>query len=267
MTGEPESEPSSRTYVRALERGLVTIKALGDYPDGASLSDIASQIGLDRATTRRFLLTLCHLGYVRQVKRRFYLAPRVLELGLSYFAAVPVWEAAQPFLDSYCEETRGTISIGVLDDTEVVYVARAQSKRSVYAINVTVGSRFPCYSTSLGRVLLAWRTPEEIADIFARIEIKARTPNTLTTPADIEAALATVRQRDYAISNEETELGIRSIAIPLRNRHGMVVAALNTSFQVSYATAVDLTETYLPALRDVAGKIEALNLLPGKPDM
>jgi len=263
VSEKAETGKSSATHVRALERGIEVIKALGEFSDGATLSDIAAVVELDRATARRFLLTLTQLGYVRQDRRRFYLAPKIIELGLSYFATMPVWEASQPFLDHYCEESRGTISVGVLDDTEVVYVARAQSKRSVYAINVAVGSRFPVYSTSLGRVLLAWLPRETVDDVFSRTEIIARTPHTIINLEKIHEELARIRQQNYAISDEETELGIRSVAIPLRNRAGSVVAALNTSFHVSSASLEDLLNIYLPALRDVASKIEALNLLPG----
>lgn len=264
MSADEQSGTTNKAYVRSLERGLVTIRALGEFPDGATLSEVSAKVDLDRATTRRLLLTLVDMGYVRQDKKQFVLAPRVLELGFSYFSSMPVWEAAQPFLDSYCETTLGTISIGVLDNAEVIYVARAQSRRSVYAINVTVGSRFPCYSTSMGRVLLSGLPNEQIAEILGSIELKARTPNTTVSLGDLMASIENVRDLGYAISNEETEIGIRSIAVPLRNRKGDIAAALNTSFQVSYATTAELVETYLPQLRDVAAKIEALNMLPSR---
>ncbi len=264
MTAKDATGTTSKAYVRSLERGLVTIRALAGFPDGATLSEVAAEVDLDRATTRRLLLTLVGMGYVRQDKKQFVLAPRVLELGFSYFTARPVWEAAQPYLDKYCDETLGTISIGVLDAGEVIYLARAQSRRSVYAINVAVGSRFPCYSTSMGRILLADLPHEDIAEILSRVDLRPRTPHTRVSLDEITASLEQVRELGYAISDEETEVGIRSIAIALRNRAGETAAALNTSFQVSYASREDLVETYLPRLRDVARDVEALNMLPSR---
>ena len=155
MAPDDVKNESNRSHVRSLARGLDTLKALGTVTDGATLSDIAAIVDLDRATTRRFLLTLCDLGYVRQSKKRFYMAPKVLELGYAYFSTMSKWDAIQPILNEFCDQTLGTISIGVQDSDEVIYVARAQSHRSVYAINVTVGSRFPIYSSSIGRIILA----------------------------------------------------------------------------------------------------------------
>lgn len=262
MPKDEANSDSARSHVRALARGLDTLKALGTVPEGASLSDIAAIVDLDRATTRRFLLTLCDLGYARLHKKRFYLAPKVLELGFSYFSTMSRWDAIQPLLNEYTERTMGTISIGVRDGMEVIYMARAQSKRSVYAINVTVGSRFPLYSTSMGRILISELPENEVRAILADLSLDARTPLTVTDPDRILANLADVRKNGYSISDQETEMGIRSIAIPLRDRSGAIIAALNTSVTANHTSADDLVTQFLPSLRETAGQLEPLMWIP-----
>lgn len=249
---------AKRPIVRALARGLDTLKALGSVgSDGASLSDVAAIAKLDRATTRRSLLTLVELGYARANGKRFVLAPKVLELGFSYFSSMPVWERVQPILNDYSEKSRGAFSIGVLDDGEVVYVARAQSRRAVYSINVSVGSRFPAYCSSIGRVLLAGLHDAQVASVLKSIDLVKRTPHTRIKIKEIMADIAEVRAKGYSISDQETELGVSSIAVPIFDRSGSVIAGLNTSAPASLASAASLRREYLPLLRQAAEQCQA----------
>lgn len=256
MTPDDVKNESNRSHVRALARGLDTLKALGTVTEGATLSDIAAIVDLDRATTRRFLLTLCDLGYVRQSKKRFYMAPKVLELGYAYFSTMSKWEAIQPILNEFCDRTLGTISIGVQDGDEVIYVARAQSNRSVYAINVTVGSRFPIYSSSIGRIILAGRSDADLRHYLSTIDLVKRTPHTVTDIDEFMAGINRIREQGYSISDQETELGVRSIAIPIHGRDGGVVAGLNSSVATTFASVEDLVTRFLPLLRETAQQIE-----------
>lgn len=255
----PHVKPAAdRSHVRALARGLEILKALGEMTsDGATLSGVAAVVNLDRATARRFLLTLTELGYVRTNGKQFFLSPKVLELGYAYFTSMPVWERVQPLLNAISESQQGAVSIGVFDGKDVVYVARAQNRRSVYTLNVSVGSRFPIYSSSIGRVLLAGMTDDEVKAILKRGEIVKRTPKTRTKMGDLMDEIARVRKQGYAIADEETEMGVRSIAVPIVDPRGCVVAGLNASVQSSVADGKELVHDSLPLLRRAVEQIEA----------
>ena len=249
---------AERSYVRALARGLDIIRALStSAADGASLSEVAAIVKLDRATARRFLLTLAEIGYVRTNGKQFFLLPKVLELGFSYFSSIPLWERIQPVLNEVSEKFQGAVSIGVLDGSEVVYVARAQNRRSVYTLNVNVGSRFPIYSSSIGRVLLSGMTEDDAKAILKRIDLVKRTPKTRTKIADILAEAATARKQGYCIADEETETGIRSIAVPIFDRSGKIMAGFNASVQASVANSRALVNDQLPLLQAAVGQIQA----------
>lgn len=248
----------ARSYVRALARGLEILKALGTLTeDGGTLSDVAAIVKLDRATTRRVLLTLAEVGYVRTNGKQFYLAPKVLELGYAYFAAMPVWERVQPILNTLTEKQSGAVSIGVFDGQDVIYVARAQNRRSVYTLNVNVGSKFPIYSSSIGRILLSGMSDEDVKALLMRTEIVKRTPKTLTKITDILNEVAAVRKQGYCLSDEETELGIRSIAVPIFDKQHKVIAGMNASMQSGAADNRTLVSEFLPLLREAATQVQA----------
>lgn len=249
---------NDRSYVRALARGLEILKALGTWTaDGATLSDVAALVKLDRATARRFLLTLSEIGYVTTDGKRFALAPKVLELGFSYFSAMTVWERVQPILDDLSEKQKGAVSIGVIDGKEVVYVARAQNRRSVYTLNVSVGSRFPIYSSSIGRILLSGMDDQDIKAFLKQVDLVKRTPKTISKLGDIMNEVARVRKLGYCISDEETEVGIRSIAVPVFGRDGKIIAGFNASVQSSVADKRALVSEFLPLLKAGAVQVQA----------
>ena len=250
-----EERPRSADYVQSLERGLAVIRAFDAEHRELGLSDVARRTGLSRAAVRRFLLTLVSLGYVHVSDGRFSLRPRVLELGYAYLSGLSLPEVAQPHLETLVATVNESSSLSVLDDTEIVYVARVPTRR-IMSITLTVGTRLPAFATSMGRVLLAG-LPE--AECEARLERSGRTalsPHTITDPVALRAALARVRVEGYAAVDQELEEGLRSLAVPIRDGSGTVVAALNVPVHASRGTMATLRRDFLPPARRAAAAIE-----------
>ncbi len=237
-------------FVGSLAKGLSVIEAFRAERPRLAISDVAEATGLDRATARRCLLTLLQLGYADYDGKFFTLTPRVLRLGMGALAAMPLAQLVQPWLDQLSEQIGQSTSVAILDDTEIVYIARAAQRR-VMSIGLMPGSRLPAHCTSMGRVLLA-ALPE--AEARARVEaadLSPRTPLSLTEPEEIMARIAEARAKGYALIDQEVELGLRSIAVPLYGAQGRVVAALNTGVAAVQAGAEDLVTLYLPGLLKV----------------
>jgi IclR family pca regulon transcriptional regulator len=230
---------------------------------GLTLSEVARETGLARAVARRFLLTLQDLGYVRADDRRFSLTPRVLELGYSFLSSLSLPEIAQPHLRDLVGVVDESSSVSVLDGTDVVYVAREPTRR-IMTVHISVGTRFPAYATSMGRVLLAGLDPEALADFLARTELEALTELTLTDPAALTEVIEQVREQGWALVDQELEAGLRSIAVPLRDGRGTVLAAVNLSAHASRTPIEVMREGMLPALQRTAAAIER-DLAAGQP--
>jgi IclR family pca regulon transcriptional regulator len=243
-------------FVRSLDRGLAVIRAFDAEHPKLQLSEVARATGLSRAAARRFLLTLVQLGYVRMEGRDFALRPRVLELGYSYLSALTLPEVAQPHLEALVERTSESSSISVLDGDEVVYVARVHTKR-IMTVMIAIGTRFPAYATSMGRVLLAALPADELAAYLARAELTPLTRHSVRGPAELEAALALVRSQGFALVDEELEEGLRSAAAPVYNRDGVVVAAVNLSVSASRTSLQQLADEFVPHLLDTAAQISS----------
>jgi IclR family pca regulon transcriptional regulator len=242
-------------FVQSLARGLAVIRAFDvDHPY-LSLSDVARATGLTRAAARRFLLTLVDLGYVRSDGRLFALRPRVLELGFSYLSSLALPEVVQPHLEALVAQVHESSSLCVLDEGDIVYVARVPTRR-IMTVGITVGTRFPAYATSMGRVLLADLPVDELDAYLAETELRALTPKTITRPDQLRATLSRVASRGFALVDQELELGLRSMAVPVQLR-GRVVAALNVSMHVSRGSADAARRELLPGLRAAADAIEA----------
>jgi len=250
---EAPPPPRDRQFVQSLERGLSVIRALS-APEPQTLSDVARATGLTRAASRRFLLTLQQLGYVHLDGTRFQLTPQVLELGYAYLSSLTLPEVAQPHLEKLVDEIHESSSVSVLDGTDVVYVARVPTRR-IMRVAISVGTRFPAYATSMGRVLLAGLEPEALADVLDRTELMALTPETIHEAGALHAELDRVRDDGYALVDQELEAGLRSIAAPIRGRSGAVVAAINVSAHATRPVE-DVIDTLLPPLLATAGAIE-----------
>jgi IclR family pca regulon transcriptional regulator len=252
------TEPDARGahFVQSLERGLAVIRAFhADTPE-LTLSDVARATGLTRAAARRFLLTLLDLGYVRTDGRLFSLTPRVLELGYSYLSSISLPEVAVPHLERLVTEVHESSSVSVLDGDDVVYVARIPTSR-IMAVSINVGTRFPAYATSMGRVLLAGLPDDELTAYLGRTQLRRLTPKTITSPKALAAELARVRAQGWALVDQELEEGLRAIAAPIRDRSGKVVASANVSAHASRTSPDDIRRDLLPPLLATAARIEA----------
>ncbi|NUO44929.1 MAG: helix-turn-helix domain-containing protein [Streptomyces sp.] len=243
-------------FVRSLERGLAVIRAFdADHPE-LTLSEVARASELTRAAARRFLLTLADLGYVHADGRTFRLTPRVLELGYSYLAGFSLAQIAEPHLEQLVERTRESSSLCVLDGDEIVYVARVPARRIMTAA-ITVGTRFPAHVTSVGRVILAHLPAEKRELVLSRADLRALTPRTIVSVALLRAELDRVRGQGYAVVDQELEEGLRSVAAPVRDRDGEVVAAVNIPVHASRNTVASVRRDLLPHLLDTVAGIEA----------
>lgn len=247
---------ASPDYVQSLARGLAVIKAFDADNPRLTLSDVARATGLTRATARRFLLTLTELGYVRTDGSHFWLTPRVLELGYSYLSALSLPEVARPHLEALAGRVHESTSVSVLDGDDVVYVARVPVNR-IMTVTITLGTRFPAYATSMGRVLLAGLPDRDLDGYLARAEFAPITGNTVRTVAQLRAELAEVRRNGYCIVDQELEEGLRSLAAPIRDASGAVVAAVNISTHAARYPLDTLRDTLIPALVATADAISS----------
>ena len=243
-----------RDLMGGLMKGLKVLEAFTADHTRLSISEAAEASGLDRATTRRCLLTLAETGYATYDGKFFTLTPRVLRLGTGSLAAMPLPRIVQPILDRLSDDIGESTSVSILDDAEIVYVARAAQKR-VMSIALMPGSRLPAYCTSMGRVLLAALDPDAARRVLEASARLKRTEKTLTDVDDIMQALSTVRAQGYAINEQEVEIGLRSLAVPLVNARGQTVAALNVGLAASGEAAETQAERFLPALMKVKAEL------------
>jgi IclR family transcriptional regulator, pca regulon regulatory protein len=245
-------------FVQSLARGLGVITAFDAQHPRMTLSDVARRTGLTRATARRFLLTLEELGYVRTDGRLFELTPVVLQLGYSYLSSQALPALAAPHLETLSARVEESTSASVLDGADIVYVARVSTHR-IMTVAIAVGTRFPAHATSMGRVLLAGLEPEQLAAYFRTARLERLTPHTLTDRAGLEADLRRVRAQGWALVDQELEIGLRSVAAPVTDGTGRVVAAVNVSMRVGMpgASAGDPVGDVVPPLLECARRISA----------
>ncbi|MEO5875098.1 MAG: IclR family transcriptional regulator C-terminal domain-containing protein [Streptosporangiaceae bacterium] len=243
-------------FLQSLDRGLAVLHALGSVPGGRTLSEAAAVTGLPRATARRAVLSLEQLGYVAAGGRRFVLLPRVLDLGYAALSGSSFEEVARPHLVRLVTDVRDSASMSVLDGTDIRYVVRIPTVR-IMRVEITVGTRFPAYATSMGRVLLAGLPREQAAARLAATDVRTLTSFTRTGPREILAALAAAAEEGFALVDQELEEGLRSLSVPVRARDGRVVAAINVASHAGRSTPAETLERLLPALRATAAAIEA----------
>jgi IclR family pca regulon transcriptional regulator len=240
-----------REFVQGLERGLAVIRSFSPEAPSLSIAQVAQRTGLTRAAARRYLKTLEVLGYVVQDADRFSLTPRLLDLGFTYLSTLDVTSVVQPFMEQVTDRLHESCSVSVLDNHDVVYVARRAANR-IMSINLAVGSRLPAHATSMGKVLLAHLPPGELEHYFESVEREPLTENTITEERALRAVLEEVRENGWAIANEESELGVRSVAAPLVGRGGEVHAAINVSAHAARVSLQQLKREYLPVLLEAA---------------
>lgn len=249
-------EGTGPDFIEALARGLEVIAAFPAGRSTLSLTEIATATGLARPTARRILLTLTELGYVRASDGAFALTPRVLDLGVAYVRSQGLWDLARPHMAELCARTHESCSVAQLDGSDVVYVARVAVPKIV-GLSVQVGTRFPALPTSLGKVLLAALPAAELEAVLAQPTRSGLVARWQPDRAERDAALREVRARGWALTDEQLALGIRSVAAPLRDGSGRVVAALNVNTHAAETPLQRLLDEHLPLLLATAGEISA----------
>ena len=262
MPAKPSTEPR-REVMAGLAKGLQVLLALGQQSRGLTLSEVAALARLPAATARRCLHTLEELGYVTRAGRSFLLRPKVLELGAAYLHAMNVEALAQAHLERLARETGDSAALSVLDGVDIVYIARA-SVRTLVRLEAHVGSRFPAYPTSMGRVLLAGLSPEGLRKYFAEASFRALTEHTLTQRAQLTRRIDDCRRNGYAAVADELAYGVVAVAVPVLDEAGRVVAALNSSSHSKKVSAAELVRQRLGTLQQISRQISGeLRRVPG----
>lgn len=240
--------------VQSLSRGLSVIRAFDAEHPRQTLAQVAEATGLARATTRRFLHTLVAEGFALTDGTLFWLTPKTLELGYSYLSSLGLPAIAQPHLVRLSSKLNESCSVCVLDDGDVVYIARAATN-SIMSVNITIGTRFPAYATAMGRVMLAGLSPVELDGYLAAASLDPRTPTTITDVSELREVISTVYEQGYSLVDQELEMGLRSIACPIYNAAGEVTAAVNVPAHAARYQPDHMVERLLPSLRDTAAAI------------
>jgi IclR family transcriptional regulator, pca regulon regulatory protein len=245
----------SRDYVQSLARGLVVLRAFDGAHVRLKLGDIAARTDLSRAAARRLVLTLQHLGYVRSVDGEYALSPRVLELGFGYLGSLNLTDLAQPLLEDLARKVNQSSSMAMLDGQSIVYVLRVPGRR-IMSVTLGVGARLPAFSASMGRVLLSGLSDAQLDRWLGQCKPVKYTPHTVTDLHRLRRIVLDVRSQGYAYIEQELELGLCSIAVPVRNADGRISTAINVSMPYHPDASQQAIETILPSLLLTAAAIE-----------
>lgn len=252
-----ESAPApSPEFVQSLGRGLAVIRAFDAQHRRLTLTEVAKLTDLTRATARRFLLTLVELGYVASDGSVFWLTPQVLQLGYSYLSSLSLNEIATPHIEALVRQVGESSSMAILDDDDIVYVARVPVSR-IMTVFITVGTRFPAYATSMGRVLLAGLTDRELKEYLKRVALAPLTERTVSSRTALKHEIDRVRRDGYCIVDQELEKGLRSLAAPVHDQSGAVVAAINISTQAARYSAAQVRRELVTPLVHAAQAISS----------
>jgi IclR family pca regulon transcriptional regulator len=241
--------------VQSLVKGLAVIQAFNKHQPMMTLSEVANSTGFSRAASRRFLLTLVMEGYAKQEGKLFSLTAKILDLGFSYLSSQNIWLFGKPLMEQLVEQLNDSCSAAVLEGNDVVYVARVATTTRIMSIGLNVGTRLPAFATSLGRVLLAELTDPALNNFLSHCKVKQYTDHTSTDIPQLITLIKQVKKQGYSIVDEELELGLTSVAVPVRDNKGNVVAALSISTHASQMDTQHRVLTILPALQLCADKI------------
>lgn len=251
-------------FSQSLERGLSIMGAFSERQPLLGIADLARAVELNKSTTFRYVSTLARLGYLRQdpETRKYTLGPRVVDLGFAAINSMEITRVAARFLQTLADETGHTVSMAVLDGTDIVYVDRRRSSRAgplALDLNLHVGSRLPAYCTAMGKVLLAHRDPGTLRALLERTDLARRAPRTITAREQLTLALGRIRETGVAVNDEELAPGLRALAVPVRARSGEVVAAINVAVYLSISTATveSMHRLYEQPLRRTAQEISS----------
>jgi IclR family pca regulon transcriptional regulator len=253
----PGTALEKRDWIAGLEKGLSVIEAFDDANPRMTASQAGERCGMTRTATRRYLLTLAHLGYVATDGKLFWLTPRVLRLGQSYLESARLPRIVQPFLQRVTSGTHEVAYVSVMDGDDVVYIARNGSNRSMNT-GFVLGSRVPAQVTAAGLLMLAMREREGLEDWLAFHELKTYTSYTLTSKDRLREQLARIREQGWAVSEQQLELTYRGVAVPLIDRQGELVGALNVTMPIGQESTDDAVARVLPVLQETARALRNL---------
>jgi IclR family pca regulon transcriptional regulator len=256
-TEESATGPLKRDLVAGLEKGLSVITAFDQERPRLTISEVAVRTGLTRAAARRYLLTLSHLGFVTQDRKMFALTPKVLRLGQSYMNSARLPRIIEPELFKLAQAVKEASAAGVLDGAHAICIAASSAGRTLSS-SLQPGVRVPAHCTAIGRVLLAALHPDDLDDWLAARELEAVTPQTVTDRQQLQREIERVRERGYALVDQEFETGLRSIAVPLKNYRGETVAALNLCVQAARLSMEQIVELGLAPLLQVQAHLRML---------
>jgi IclR family transcriptional regulator, pca regulon regulatory protein len=246
-------------FMASLARGLAVIRAFTQQRRHLTIAQLSQRTAIPRAAVRRCLYTLSMLGYVGSEDGRTYaLRPRILALGHAYLSSTPLVYAVQPLLDQITSLLHESSSLAVLEGDEILYIARSSTTTRLMSIDLGIGSRLPAYCTSMGRVLLAGLSAAEIDLYLSRVKLVKLTTRTVSTADELKAALNAIRRDGYAVVDQELEIGLRSIAVPVSDRDGRSVAAINIGTQSSRVSVAEMESKFLPPLRAAAHELGLL---------
>jgi len=241
LSGDPN-------FMTSLARGLAVINAFQERKRHLTIAQISHRTEIPRAAVRRCLYTLMKLGYVTTDGRTYSLLPKVLTLGHAYLSSTPLAVSAQPHLDRLSEQLHEACNLATLEGEQILYIARSAVPQRLISVDLSVGSRLPAYCTSMGRVLLAALDDDALQEYLQQAELQAKTSRTLHTPEALWECLMQVRQQGWCIVDQELEQGLRSLAVPVRDSSGRVLAAMNVSTHAGRATIADLEKRFLPLM-------------------
>jgi IclR family pca regulon transcriptional regulator len=251
---EALTDPS---FMTSLARGLAVVRAFSDQRRSLTIAQISHRTGIPRAAVRRCLYTLKQLGYADSEANNFFLKPKILTLGYSYLSSTPLAISAQPYLNNVSRQLNESCSLAVLEENEVLYVARSATSR-IMSVALNTGSRLPAFCTSLGRVILANLSELELEKYLQSVTLRAYTDKTVVSPVRLREILQQVREQEYALVEEELEVGLQSIAVPVRGASGAVHAALNVGAQATRVSTEQMIRDFLPVLQKVASELSVL---------
>lgn len=257
MSGTDSTEPLARDLIAGLDKGLQVIEAFDQERSRLTITEVAERTGLTRAAARRYLITLVHLGYARQQDKLFWLSPKVLRLGQSYLHSARLPRIVQPLLYRLAYSLGEAASVGILEEDELVCVAAVSAGR-VVSTTLQPGTRVPAFCTASGRVMLASLPPAQVAEYLARLRPEALTEHTIVSKERLALEIDRSRAQGYAMVNQEMELGLRTIAVPLRNFRGETVAAMNVSLLAARMPVEEIVERCLPGLLKIQVELTAL---------
>ncbi len=253
------TEPNnSKDFLKTLDKGLMVIKSFDNESPRMTLTQVASKTKMSRASARRFLLTLQDLGYVIKVDDSFQLTAKILEIGHQYLSNLNFIEVITPFMREVSRKLFKACSASILDDKDIVYVARIPSQHQILSVNLNIGSRLPAYCTSMGRVLLGNLSEEELNLYFEQAQLISHTTHTVTEVGKLRKLVTLAREDAYCIVNQELEENLCSVAVPVRNQQGKVLCAINVGMPVGKLKVRDIIQDYLPVLQEAASKAETI---------